>query len=756
MASGIIELTRTGYGQMFGRIVWESVSNGTEANTSTVTAILQVSRKDSYVTTGTWRGNLKVGGTTENFAVYHDVSSGWFTLKTVTTTVSHNSDGSGSCYIYGTIQGPGGTSMEYTSTTGSETVTLDTIPRQAILISVANFNDEESPTITYSNPAGNSLTSLQACISLTGEKDDIAYRDISKTDTIYTFNLTEAERNVLRAATTNGNSRTVTFFVRSKIGSTLYNSTLSRTFTIKNPSPTINPTITDANDVTYGLTGDRSKLVKYYSNATIEIGANAVKQAAINSKNVTCGGKSLTDDGIINAIESNNFVFTATDSRGNTTTKTVTVPFVDYIKLTCGLDNNMPDGTGSMTVRATGNCFNGSFGAKSNSLNVYYRYKTADGSYGGWNTMTVTKNGNTYSATANLTGLDYQATYVFQAYAEDELAIIYSVEKTVKGTPVFDWSESDFNFNVPVSVGNLNLSGNNVAIDIPGVCADQRFTVFPLCKITETKNTAYNSATQGFFYFHRLNGLQGPHFLFVQADDWYGGAAQFNMSVLGDINYNSSLTAASGTGFRTCRFRYNSVLYGGIALYISNANFGHVSFIGRTVDNTITGIDIYRRDNSTVLNSEIYNSLVYDAGYFLNVNNKLYFDDGSLGLQSYPVNSIYISYSHTSPASLFGGTWTRITNTFLWATDSGGTIGGTGGEKSHTLTVNEMPSHSHNGKVNTATDGHYSGNYNEVKRYSEAITNTIIETQITNSVGGGAAHNNMPPYTQVSIWRRTA
>jgi uncharacterized repeat protein (TIGR02543 family) len=115
----------------------------------------------------------------------------------------------------------------------------------------------------------------------------------------------------------------------------------------------------------------------------------------------------------------------------------------------------------------------------------------------------------------------------------------------------------------------------------------------------------------------------------------------------------------------------------------------------------------------------------------------------------YPINSIYISYSHTSPASLFGGTWVRITESFLWATSSGGIIGQTGGESKHTLTVNEIPSHSHqtgiqDGKAMNYTDGTRSA----VVLYDQTTG------LYTNSTGGGQAHNNMPPYTQVSIWRR--
>ena len=120
----------------------------------------------------------------------------------------------------------------------------------------------------------------------------------------------------------------------------------------------------------------------------------------------------------------------------------------------------------------------------------------------------------------------------------------------------------------------------------------------------------------------------------------------------------------------------------------------------------------------------------------------------------YPVGSIYLSYSHVNPGTLFGGTWVRIENAFLWATGATGTIGQTGGEQTHVLTVNEMPSHSHPFS-NDPTKGGYSltdGNWGSFRTGSSSIY-SIIGTE---AVGGGAAHNNMPPYIQVSVWRRTA
>lgn len=57
----------------------------------------------------------------------------------------------------------------------------------------------------------------------------------------------------------------------------------------------------------------------------------------------------------------------------------------------------------------------------------------------------------------------------------------------------------------------------------------------------------------------------------------------------------------------------------------------------------------------------------------------------------YPVGSIYIAYTSTSPASRFGGTWSQITSRFLYCT----TNTNTGGEQNHTLNTSEMPAHDH-------------------------------------------------------------
>jgi hypothetical protein len=124
----------------------------------------------------------------------------------------------------------------------------------------------------------------------------------------------------------------------------------------------------------------------------------------------------------------------------------------------------------------------------------------------------------------------------------------------------------------------------------------------------------------------------------------------------------------------------------------------------------------------------------------------------------YPVGSVYINYSHVSPATLFGGTWERLENAFLWGVDENGTIGQTGGEKTHTLSVDEMPSHNHSvyGGFTTTANNRGGASYEANGWIPMLGGNTYQTANALTNKGAGKAHNNMPPYVQVSIWRRTA
>ena len=130
---------------------------------------------------------------------------------------------------------------------------------------------------------------------------------------------------------------------------------------------------------------------------------------------------------------------------------------------------------------------------------------------------------------------------------------------------------------------------------------------------------------------------------------------------------------------------------------------------------------------------------------------------GYVDLAAYPVGAIYLSAVATSPASLFGGTWERLKDRFLLGAGDKYNAGSTGGEATHKLTVSEIPSHNHVEMYGDKPWGDDSASG------SSASTNTAtwnaIETKKTNmtgSTGGGNAHNNMPPYLVVYMWKRTA
>ena len=114
----------------------------------------------------------------------------------------------------------------------------------------------------------------------------------------------------------------------------------------------------------------------------------------------------------------------------------------------------------------------------------------------------------------------------------------------------------------------------------------------------------------------------------------------------------------------------------------------------------------------------------------------------------YPVGSIYLSYSHVNPGTLFGGTWARIENTFLWACDADGVIGTTGGEKTVKLTAANLPAHNHGGTYTNAGSG--------TKTHAWLASGGSAMAYEAVNVGEGTAHNNMPPYIHIAAWRRTA
>lgn len=120
----------------------------------------------------------------------------------------------------------------------------------------------------------------------------------------------------------------------------------------------------------------------------------------------------------------------------------------------------------------------------------------------------------------------------------------------------------------------------------------------------------------------------------------------------------------------------------------------------------------------------------------------------------YAVGDIFISTNSTSPAARFGGTWEQIKDTFLLASGDTYTAGATGGEAEHTLSVDEIAAHDH-----PVTSQGYNvtlvGNV-PINGHASAWFYSSGGNSRTGSTGGGQAHNNMPPYLAVYVWKRIA
>ena len=156
--------------------------------------------------------------------------------------------------------------------------------------------------------------------------------------------------------------------------------------------------------------------------------------------------------------------------------------------------------------------------------------------------------------------------------------------------------------------------------------------------------------------------------------------------------------------------------------------------LGSKQANLVSGVNIKTINGSSILGS---GNITVSGGISL--------------LDVYPVGAVYISVSNINPGTLFGGTWEQIEDTFLLSAGSTYTAGDTGGEATHTLTVDEIPAHRH--AAGAAPNTSYTAYDANITIQGNAQQATTIYTRNT---GGDQAHNNMPPYLTVYMWKRIA
>ena len=170
-----------------------------------------------------------------------------------------------------------------------------------------------------------------------------------------------------------------------------------------------------------------------------------------------------------------------------------------------------------------------------------------------------------------------------------------------------------------------------------------------------------------------------------------------------------------------------------------------------TIQNHMGGSIIFRPNNSTSNQATLNKEGTFYVKN-LNVDNKSFLD------RTYPIGALYESTSATSPASLFGGTWEkfgggRVIVGHNPSESEFNTVGEIGGSKRHTLSVSEIPKHSHGADI--AIDGGKDATNKDkvnLEGYGDARWwNNSARTLIA---GGGSSHNNLQPYLVAYRWRR--
>ena len=324
-------------------------STDTANNTSNITCTATFSASNSNWQTGSpstltiyWHDNR------ENYDRYVASISfaGISTWETKTTSgtinVTHNNDGNLSGYAYAYFD-KGGTTTGWACNSGgiaTDWTALIKINRYPTLTSGTNFNDTQNPVYTISNQ--DTTHTVRVKIEAGGNTQLIT-RDLAKGyNGKYTLELTEAERNTLRALTPNSKTLTVRETVCAMSGNTeLSASFKDYTMTVVDATPTLTATYEDTNNTTIAITDNNQLIIRNNSTLQIDVSnATAYKYATLSSIKVLLngttysgtlsGGSATFNIGTINVANNVTATVQLTDSRGFIGTQNLNIQVLDW------------------------------------------------------------------------------------------------------------------------------------------------------------------------------------------------------------------------------------------------------------------------------------------------------------------------------------------------------------------------------------------------------------------------------------------
>ena len=509
-------------------------------------------------------------------------------------------------------------------------------------------------------------------------------------------------------------------------------------FTAKVPAsvkPTCSIQVLDATNIkdTYG------NLVKGLSRLYVKTTGTQAYSSPIASYNVSANGVRYTaaeiTTGYLGSSGTITVKATVTDSRGRVSAQaSASFPVLDYAKpVVSALAVRRCNADGTLNnrgeyVKAT---FSAAIAALNNKNGAAYklRYKKTSEADSAWKTVSLTSYTNKYTVTG--------AEYVFAA----DSGSAYNVE--LIATDNFYTDTYSTTASTAFTLVHYNTKGDGLSF---GEVDDESGTITNALALKQKGNR----------YAYQANSFSG--------DKGYTALAVISIK---ELNANSPITfVLNKRGMdcpMTCHIRFissSSTTDPALDSFVYEGdNYG--AFLVKTststwtlyVDNTGGWSNPCVLDWYTSKNNGTRIAVTFPDEQIASLPDPFY-RATPMVTQSIldcfmPVGYILLLYSHADPNTMYPGTtWVRIQNAFLWAIDGDGGIGVTGGEKTVKLTTAQMPKHNHGGTYTNAGSA--------TKTHAWLASGGSAMAYDTVDAGGGEAHNNMPPYVQVSVWRRTA
>lgn len=390
----------SGYDGRYLTFSWSVASQSTSSNSTKINWSLKGAGGSAYTWYMAGAFKVQIDGNTVYSSNNRIQLYNGTTVASGTYTLNHNSAGKKSFSAYAEA----GIYTYAVNCSGSGSWSLPDIARAAVIKSAPDFNDTQNPTVTYSNPAGTAVSTLQIAIVNPSNESTVyaAYRDISKTGTSYTFNLTQAERQKFYNATINSKTLRVRFKIKTVIGGTTLYSNADKTLTMVDCYPTFNAAYLDTKSSTVAATGNNQLIVR--NNSTIQVNitsAASYKNATVKTASVVVLGTTKTANisngsatinvGTVDTAQSFDMPVTVTDSRGYTATITLKVQVLNWAAptaiITLQRHNNFYSET-DLKVDA-----NYASEIKNNVLTIQARYKKTSAST--WSSYITLQNNET-------------------------------------------------------------------------------------------------------------------------------------------------------------------------------------------------------------------------------------------------------------------------------------------------------------------------------------------------------------------------